>query len=698
MTVGASTVTTPARARRRATSPAAARFAALAVAALVLAQIAATPFAGAGISRLPGVQGTYIPVGDLIVDGCIVAIALVVIWARPGNAIGWVMLTFALLGATQNFTEAYGVRAQAEPGSRLPLGPLALSLGASLWIPAVALPATLLLNLYPDGRAAAPFWRWVNRVTVTAMIVATVAVGTRLSSGTQDFKDARLVFVLPQPAGMVLIVTGVVVLLGCALASIGGAIWRTWRAQAPQRQQLLLLLVTSAIVIVLTPLNAPKWLFDVGLVAVPAAVAVGVLRYRLLGVEVVVRRALQFAVLTLLVVAVYAAAAAATSALVSEGAGSRVVAAAAVALVLLPLRDRLQAWVDRLVYGARHDPLGAIRRVGASVSAESADPLPAVVGSVADAVRARFVAITGADGTVLAQAGTEPGTGAAAGTGAAGHGARLAYPLTVAGQQVGELVICPARGEPSLAPADVRVITALVSPVAAVVYATQLTRRLADAHQRTLAAHERALAAAQQERSRIRRDLHDGLGPSLSGVALGLEAAQAALPADTQTAAALTARMRTEVAGAVEDVRRIIDELRPAALEDAGLVQALRERAASLAVRSSPALVIEVHAPEPMPELPGPVEVAAFRIAEEAMTNVVRHARASRCDVRVEAGSALVLSVSDDGIGLPGQTRPDGIGLTSIRQRAADLGGQCTVTARKPDGVMVWARLPLEVT
>jgi hypothetical protein len=145
----------------------------------VLAEIAATPFAGAGLDRLPGVHGTFVPVGDLIVDACIVAIALVVIWARPRNAIGWLMLTFALLGATQNFTEAYGVRAQAEPHSHLPLGPLALSLGTSLWIPAAALPATLLLNLYPDGRVAAPFWAWVNRVTLGAMVVATVASSAR---------------------------------------------------------------------------------------------------------------------------------------------------------------------------------------------------------------------------------------------------------------------------------------------------------------------------------------------------------------------------------------------------------------------------------------------------------------------------------------------------------------------------------------
>ena len=284
-----------------------ARYTAVALAALVLAEIAATPFAGAGLGRLADVHGTYVPVGDLIVDGCIVAIALVVIWARPRNAIGWLMLAFAALGATQNFTEAYGVRAQAEPHSQLPLGQLALSLGTSLWIPAVALPATLLLNLYPDGRVAGPFWGWVNRVTVAAMIVATVAAGTSQSVIREDLAGARPVFTLPPAAGTVLAVAGVAALLLCALVSIGGAIWRTWQAQAPQRQQLLLLLVTSAIVIVLTPLNAPGWLYDVGLVAVPAAVAVGVLRYRLLGVEVVIRRTLQFAVLTLLVVGVYAA-------------------------------------------------------------------------------------------------------------------------------------------------------------------------------------------------------------------------------------------------------------------------------------------------------------------------------------------------------------------------------------------------------
>ena len=246
----------------------------------------------------------------------------------------------------------------------------------------------------------------------------------------------------------------------------------------------------------------------------------------------------------------------------------------------------------------------------------------------------------------------------------------------MAGDQVGELVICPARGEPALSAADARVIAALVAPVAAIVHATPGCT--GGWPPRTSGRWPRP----QQERSRIRRDLHDGLGPSLSGVALGLEAVQAALPEDTETAAELTARMRTEIAGAVEDVRRIIDELRPAALEDVGLAQALRERAASLVSRSASGMVIEVRAADPMP---GPARAGRDRCFPDRRRGHDQRAQARPRQpvrgARWRSDDALVVSVSDNGIGLPGQTRPDGIGLASMRQRAGDLGGCCTVSS-----------------
>ena len=108
-------------------------------------------------------------------------------------------------------------------------------------------------------------------------------------------------------------------------------------------------------------------------------------------------------------------------------------------------------------------------------------------------------------------------------------------------------------------------------------------------------------------------------------------------------------------------------------------------------------MIVEVHVADSIQALPEQVEIAAFRIAEEAMTNVLRHAQATRCEVRLEADGELVVSVRDDGVGLPAQTRPDGIGLTSMRQRATDLGGCCVVSPAVPSGVVVLARLPLPV-
>lgn len=643
------------------------------IGAVVVAAIVATPFVGAGLNRLPGVVGGYVPVGDLIVDGCIVAIAVFLTAVRPRNPIGWLLLAFALLGSSQNFLEAYGVRAQAVPGSGLPSGRLALSLGTTLWIPAFVVPTTLLLNLYPNGQAASPRWRRVNVVATVAAALAVVAGGTSHSVATGDYRYAHQVVELPAAAGAVLGGIAGVVLLGCAVLSIAGAVRRTARARTPERQQLLLLLTSAALLVPLAMLGTVTR--AIGLVLVPLAVAIGVLRYRLLGVEVIVRRTLLYGLLTGLVVGVYAATNAAVSAVAPSGPSSTLVAATLVAVLLVPLRDRLQAAVDRVVYGARRDPLGAVRQVGASVSMTTTDPLPSVVAAVAAAVRASYSAVIGPDGGVVAAVGRCRPDRA------------VSYPLAVAGEQLGQLVVCPAAGEMSLSPADGRIIETLVMPVAVVAHAVRLAQRLG-------AAHEQAVSATEAERERIRRDLHDGLGPSLSGVALGLEAVETALPGDPSLAATLTTRMRHEVQVAVGEVRRIIDALRPAALDEVGLVAALQDRADTVTARSA-GLIVTVEAPDPMPALPPGVELAAFRIADEAITNVVSHARAARCVVRVSVGDQVTISVSDDGVGLPERTRADGVGLASMQRRAADLCGVVSITAGPLGGTTVAATLPL---
>lgn len=641
---------------------------------VVVAEILATPFVGRGLDGLPGVAGGYVPVGDLVVDACIVAISLLLTLARPRNPIGWLLLAFAALGASQNFLEAYGVRAQAVAHSGLPFGRLALSLGTSLWVPAFVVPTVLLVNLYPEGRAASPLWRRLNWVAVLAAAAEVVALGTSHSVATDDYTGAHQVVELPATAGTVIGWVAGLVLFGCFVLSVGGAVRRTARAVAPERQQLLLLLTSAALLIPLGLIGPVTR--AIGLVLVPLAVAAGVLRYRLLGIEVVIRRTILYGLLTGLVVAVYALATTAVSAFVSSGPAPTLVGAAMVAVLLVPLRDRLQAIVDRVVYGARRDPLGAVRQVGASVSAANTDPLATVVAAVAGTLQARYVAVVDSTGEVAAAVGTwEPDRA-------------VAHPLAVGGEPLGELVVCPAAGESGLSAADRRLVETLAVPVAVVAHSVRLTAQLAVTHQR-------ALSATLEERARIRSDLHDGLGPSLSGVGLGLEAVEAALPADTALAAELTSRIRREVGVAVEEVRRIIDALRPAALDDIGLVAALRERAAAVTARST-ALAVTVEATDPMPPMSPQVEAAAYRIADEAITNVVRHARATRCDVTVWVGADVSICVIDDGVGMPTTPRPDGVGLASMRQRATDLGGTVCVSPRPGGGTVVAARLPLQ--
>ena len=208
------------------------------------------------------------------------------------------------------------------------------------------------------------------------------------------------------------------------------------------------------------------------------------------------------------------------------------------------------------------------------------------------------------------------------------------------------------------------------------------------------ASRERLVTAREEERRRLRRDLHDGLGPALAAIGMRAGAAESLVREDPARAAALLAELQAEVTTAVADVRRLVDALRPPAIDEVGLVGALRLAADRLDSPGAPQLVVE--ADGGLPELPAAVEVAAYRIGTEAMTNAVRHASAATCSLRLVGGSDLTVVVEDDGRGMPSVPRA-GVGLTSMRERAAELGGECRVEARPGGGTRVVARLPLVV-
>jgi signal transduction histidine kinase len=204
----------------------------------------------------------------------------------------------------------------------------------------------------------------------------------------------------------------------------------------------------------------------------------------------------------------------------------------------------------------------------------------------------------------------------------------------------------------------------------------------------------RIVTAREEERKRLRRELHDGVGPSLAAILLKVDAARSRKDADSRDA--LLAEVRDETKAAIAEVRRAVDELRPAAIDEVGLSGAIRQRAASL---STDLLVFQVQSPPAPPPIPAAVEVAAFRIASEAMTNVAKHSGASRCHVELAFDHMLELTVSDNGDGAGarqhGAPSHQGVGWTSMAERAAELGGSCTIHGRPQGGLVVRAVLPL---
>jgi signal transduction histidine kinase len=461
----------------------------------------------------------------------------------------------------------------------------------------------------------------------------------------------------------------------------GGTVVRLVRARPPERQQLAwLVCVVLPLLIGAFLVPTPSWGIAVAAVFVPGAVAVGVVRYGLLGI--VVSRGLVYAALTAAVVlgvlAVAALAGAVLDRTIAPVPGA--VAAALLAVALSPARSRLQAAADRFVYGERRDPVAAVTRLGDRVAeADESELLPAVLGTVTTALRAPGAYVTGPDGRLLGVTGVRT----------AGRDTVDSVPvaLRVAGRDVGTLHVVRRTSGERFTAGDDRLLAALSPQVAVVVRALDLAGSLEQER-------DRVLTATHAERDRIRRDLHDGLGPSLAGISLGVQAVQLA-GTHAPVAPGLLDRLREEVDAAVGEVRRIIDGLRPAALDDLGLLAAIRRHAEAV----SASVPVRVEAGE-LPPLEPDVETTAFRIAQEALTNVARHsgARSAQVDLRV-VGGRLEVAVADDGAGFPGPEeddgrRPRGIGLASMRQRAEAVGGQLAVDSGT-SGTRVVAALPL---
>lgn len=556
-----------------------------------------------------------------------------------------------------------------------------------------------LLLLFPAGHLPSPRWRpvaWLVFAMVTVVnlteaflagdIVPPASRGNPLFYGIGNpvglFGDAQRDWPWISP-----LLTGLSLLaIGLALA---GGIARFRRSRGEERQQLKWVAYALAVaVIVIINGSFTRWytlqgvLHAVAGVAFAAAVTIAVCRYRLYDIDVIINRTLVYLLLSGIIAGGYIAIVTGAGAAVPHhGLTVELLAAGLAAVAFAPLRTRLQALVNRVMYGERDDPYAALSRLATRLDATlTADEvLPAIVDSVTSALRSPYAAIevTAADGP--------PRVAAARGTLPPGA-VPLRVPLTSSGAHVGDLVIAPRRPGETFNQADRRLLAGLAHHAGAAVHAADLTIQL----QRS---RERLVTAREEERRRIRRDLHDGLGPVLAGIAMQLDAARRLMRQDQDTAGQLLQHLREQTQAAIADIRRLVYELRPPALDDLGLTGALAQHAASCSAPGG--LQVSIDAAPGLPALPAAVEVAAYRIAAEAVTNVTRHAAARTANVKLTAcDGVLQVEVTDDGRGVS-PVHQAGVGLTSMRERAEELGGSCTLLPRPDGGSIVSARLPL---
>ncbi|MBU2666350.1 hypothetical protein KOI35_22870 [Actinoplanes bogorensis] len=597
-------------------------------------------------------------------------VGAVIIRSRPRRPIGWIFLVSGV---------AMPVSAAIQAASDLALHTGRVTTGA--WLAVVQTPfavlgaplvATYGILLFPDRHLGSRGRRILARVY--AFQLAGLLIWGTFSTNANDLPVPNPIAIPATDGGVLLIlIMGPLSALACV------SLWRYARADPGEHAPALRTASRVAWVVpaaylacvvagMTTGETAPVAVLEnMAAVAVGVAAWVGIVRYGLFDTRAVLSRTLTYALLTVALAAVWLAVAVGLG-LVFGGLVPQVVAAVTAALAVLPLRDLAQRRINQLVYGLRDDPAAAFARLGdrLDATAEPAEMLPAAARTVAEALRLPYVAIE-VGGETLCR-----------------HGKQLpdrpvdALPLPFAGETVGRLQWQDPPGG-RLRPDERRLLTGLTRQVAVAARAVVLTEALQNARQTLVAARE-------EERRRLRRDLHDGLGPTLAGIALGIDTARRSVPAGEGTAELLgTLREATEAA--VGDIRRIVYDLRPPVLDELGLAGAVREQAVRLGAA-------DIDVPADLPPLPAAVEVAAYRIAVEALTNAARHAPGTPVSVRLSLDSALEVSVSDDGAGLPDGYRA-GVGLTSMRERAAELGGHCRISRREPRGTLVHALIPL---
>jgi signal transduction histidine kinase len=547
----------------------------------------------------------------------------------------------------------------------------------------------LIPYVFPDGRFVPRWSAWI-----AALFALTVSREVAFGQPTA-----------PQSAKWLAVIPVVIIFLGFGVALVAPVYRYVRVSDSGQRQQIKW--VTFALVIALVAMsgasllgNLLPWtletptravLYDLMSSAlviccfafVPVSFAVAILRYRLWDIDLILNRALVYGTLTVSVIMLYVVIVGGLGQLL-QAQGNLIlslVATGVVAVLFQPIRGRLQRAANRLMYGLRDEPYDVISGLGRKLEGTLTPNaiLPTIVHTVAGALKLPYTAIElKQDGELVlaAEAGVPTGDS-------------LRIPLIYQSDPIGELVLGYRPGETVFSSGDKQLLDNLAHQSGIAAYAVRL-------HGDLQRSRRQLVRAREEERRRLRRDLHDGLGPALASMAMQSEAARDWLSSDPAQTETLLVGLTEQLQAATADIRRLVHDLRPPALDDLGLMGAVRNQMSRYSARGTR---MTFEAPESLPALPAAVEVAAYRIISEALNNVLRHAEAGMCHVQLsvdEGAKLLHVNVSDDGRGFQSIWQA-GVGLASMRERAAELGGHCAVERGEAGGTRVRATLPLSL-